>query len=152
MPCSGVDIITACLRSRSNGRIIYHLVMYVSELLCIWGSDDISLSVSQCSRNRHTVASNALDFGIQQLTALQILAYCSQQRFRNWHTVASIALRYWHTVAALWILAYRNQQRFRFWHTVASSALDFGIPQLYTCNSASRIERQTEADCGDQCK
>lgn len=48
MPCSGIDIITACLRSRSNGRIIYHyhLVMYVSELLCIWGSDDISLSVS----------------------------------------------------------------------------------------------------------
>lgn len=31
---------------RSNGRIIYHLVMYVSELLRIWGSDDISLSVS----------------------------------------------------------------------------------------------------------
>lgn len=46
MLCSGIDIITACLRSRSNGRIIYHLVMYVSELLCIWGSDDISLSVS----------------------------------------------------------------------------------------------------------
>lgn len=46
MPCSGIDIITACLRSRSNGRIIYHLVMNVSELLCIWGSDDISLSVS----------------------------------------------------------------------------------------------------------